>query len=29
MAGEMIANGMADGSGPKHPMTLLRYAYGV
>ncbi|MDJ0956191.1 MAG: heterodisulfide reductase-related iron-sulfur binding cluster [Arenicellales bacterium] len=29
MAGEMIANGMADGSAPKHPMTLLRYAYGI
>ena len=29
MAGEQIANGLGDGSSPKHPMTLLRLAYGI
>ncbi len=29
MAGHQISNGMDDGSEPKHPMTLLRMAYGI
>ena len=29
MAGEFIANGMADGSHARHPMSLLKYAYGI
>jgi glycerol-3-phosphate dehydrogenase subunit C len=29
MAGHQIANGLADGSEPTHPMTLLRRAYGL
>ncbi|MHC4880919.1 MAG: heterodisulfide reductase-related iron-sulfur binding cluster, partial [Planctomycetota bacterium] len=29
MAGHQIANGLAEGSEPEHPMTLLRYAYGI
>ena len=29
MAGEQIANGLADGSEPRHPLTLLRMAYGI
>jgi Fe-S oxidoreductase len=29
MAGQHIAHGMADGSKPEHPLTLLRKAYGV
>jgi Fe-S oxidoreductase len=29
MAGHQIANGLADGSHPKHPITLLRMAYGI
>jgi Fe-S oxidoreductase len=29
MAGHQIANGMADGSEPKHPITLVRMAYGI
>ncbi len=29
MAGHQIANGMADGSEPKHPITLIRMAYGI
>jgi Fe-S oxidoreductase len=29
MAGEFIANGMADGSAARHPMSLLKYAYGI
>jgi Fe-S oxidoreductase len=29
MAGHHIANGMEDGSEAKHPMTLLRLAYGI
>ena len=29
MAGHQIANGMRDGSAPRHPMTLLRQAYGI
>jgi len=29
MAGHQIANGMADGSGATHPLTLLRRAYGI
>jgi len=29
MAGHMIANGLQDGTDAKHPMTLLRLAYGI
>jgi Fe-S oxidoreductase len=29
MAGHQIRNGLADGSRPLHPLTLLRMAYGV
>jgi len=29
MAGHQISNGLQDGSEPKHPMTLLRIAYGI
>jgi glycerol-3-phosphate dehydrogenase subunit C len=29
MAGRQIQNGMDDGSEPKHPLTLLRIAYGI
>ena len=29
MAGHQIANGLDDGSEPKHPITLLRIAYGI
>lgn len=29
MAGEQIANGLKDGSSPKHPLALLRIAYGI
>jgi Fe-S oxidoreductase len=29
MAGDMVGNGMADGSEPRHPMSLLRQAYGL
>lgn len=29
MAGHQIASGLADGSQPAHPMTLLRHAYGI
>lgn len=29
MAGHQIENGMNDGSRPEHPLTLLRYAYGL
>ncbi len=29
MAGEFIANGMANGSAARHPMSLLKYAYGI
>jgi Fe-S oxidoreductase len=29
MAGQHIGHGLADGSKPKHPLTLLRKAYGV
>ncbi len=29
MAGDQIANGLQDGSEPKHPMALLRRAYGI
>jgi hypothetical protein len=29
MAGHQIANGMADGSEPKHPISLMRMAYGI
>lgn len=29
MAGEQIANGLDDGSLPKHPLALLRFAYGI
>ena len=29
MAGGHIANGLGDGSEPKHPLTLLRMAYGI
>jgi Fe-S oxidoreductase len=29
MAGHHIANGIADGRQPEHPMTLLRKAYGI
>jgi Fe-S oxidoreductase len=29
MAGHQIANGLGDGSEPKHPLTLLRMAYGI
>jgi len=29
MAGHQIANGLQDGSEPKHPLSLLRIAYGI
>jgi hypothetical protein len=29
MAGHQISNGLADGSEPEHPVTLLRKAYGL
>jgi Fe-S oxidoreductase len=29
MAGQHIAHGLADGSSPEHPLTLLRKAYGI
>ena len=29
MAGHQIENGLRDGRAPKHPLTLLRYAYGL
>ncbi|MDH5387475.1 MAG: heterodisulfide reductase-related iron-sulfur binding cluster [Gammaproteobacteria bacterium] len=29
MAGHQIANGLADGSKPEHPLSLLRKAYGI
>jgi Fe-S oxidoreductase len=29
MAGHQIANGLADGSAPTHPMSLMRKAYGI
>jgi glycerol-3-phosphate dehydrogenase subunit C len=29
MAGHHIQNGLQDGSAPKHPLTLLRQAYGI
>jgi len=29
MAGHQIATGLGDENGPKHPMTLLRMAYGI
>jgi Fe-S oxidoreductase len=29
MAGDQIANGLQNGSEPKHPMALLRRAYGI
>lgn len=29
MAGHQIANGLADGSRPEHPLSLLRLAYGI
>jgi glycerol-3-phosphate dehydrogenase subunit C len=29
MAGEQIAHGLKDGTAAKHPMTLLRIAYGL
>ena len=29
MAGHQIANGLGDGSEPKHPITLVRMAYGI
>ncbi len=29
MAGEQIAKGLADGSHPEHPLSLLRKAYGI
>ncbi len=29
MAGEQIQNGLKDGNGPEHPLTLLRQAYGL
>ncbi|MDZ7750874.1 MAG: heterodisulfide reductase-related iron-sulfur binding cluster [Gammaproteobacteria bacterium] len=29
MAGQQIANGMKDGSEPRHPLSLLRQAYGI
>ena len=29
MAGQHIGHGLADGSKPKHPLTLLRMAYGL
>ena len=29
MAGHQIENGLEDGTRPKHPMTLLRKAYGI
>ncbi len=29
MAGQHIGHGLKDGSSPKHPLTLLRLAYGL
>ncbi len=29
MAGHQIANGLDDGSAPKHPVSLMRLAYGI
>jgi glycerol-3-phosphate dehydrogenase subunit C len=29
MAGQHIGHGLKDGTGPKHPLTLLRLAYGL
>lgn len=29
MAGEQIANGLDDGTAPKHPLALLKMAYGI
>lgn len=29
MAGEQVANGLNDGSIPRHPLSLLRLAYGI
>ena len=29
IAGHHIANGIKDGSYPEHPISLLRYAYGI
>ncbi len=29
MAADMVGNGLADGSEPRHPMSLLRQAYGL
>ena len=29
MAGHQIENGLRDGRAPEHPLTLLRYAYGL
>ncbi|MGB5199021.1 MAG: heterodisulfide reductase-related iron-sulfur binding cluster [Sedimenticolaceae bacterium] len=29
MAGHQISNGLADGSEPEHPITLMRIAYGI
>ena len=29
MAGHQLALGLGDGSEPQHPISLLRYAYGI
>ena len=29
MAGHQIENGLKNGKNPEHPLTLLRYAYGL
>jgi hypothetical protein len=29
MAGQHIGHGLADGSKPEHPLSLLRKAYGL
>jgi hypothetical protein len=29
MAGHQISNGLADGTEPEHPITLMRIAYGI
>ncbi len=29
LAGHHLANGLKNGSAPKHPLTLLRMAYGL
>ena len=29
MAGHQISNGLGDGSEPKHPISLVRLAYGI